>query len=117
LNQQATWRDRKAADHPQDLRNAGSAQALRAAADHVMGLEPTDPRLQSLVSMPWVSGLVEEDGLLLPGEEGSREASTCGFHAPVDPDVWLDAFVAACGRDAADYFAAAGPEEVVPFRS
>lgn len=45
----AHWRRHKAHEHPDDVRNQRSADALALLALHVASLDPTDPRLATVV--------------------------------------------------------------------
>jgi hypothetical protein len=51
LESLAAWRKREAAEHPDDERNAQSAEALRAAASDVLALKDDDPRLRGLATV------------------------------------------------------------------
>ncbi len=51
LESLAAWRKREATEHPDDERNAQSAEALRETASEVLALPHDDPRLRRLASV------------------------------------------------------------------
>ena len=104
IEQQARWRDEKAALWPEDDRNAASARALRDLAHYVRALPDTDTRLEALAE---IDEYVAPAGSLMPGEEAVRAVARFGFHQPTNPDwraesesEFLDRFVATCRAEA-----------------
>lgn len=79
LVEQAEWREKKAAEHPDDPRNLKSAFALRQLADFVLTLDPSDYRLKRLEI------LVCPSGIATPGEAANNVASRVGFLNGVVP--------------------------------
>lgn len=90
FQEQAQFRHLKAEQYPHETRNAASATALRAVADHIAALPESDVRLVRLAKLPFA---FHEDGSLFvvpqSGEFGQCESShfaiRCGFDAPVEP--------------------------------
>ena len=98
---QAEWRDYKAGEYPDDVRNEWSAAGLRALAEHVRKLPATDERLTLLAMLDPLD--VDDLAPFTPGEEGGRLASQFSFHDPnEDIDSFQEVFVAACARDLED---------------
>jgi hypothetical protein len=99
--EQALWRDHKAEEYPDDVRNERYADGLRALAEHVRKLPATDERLTLLAILDPLD--VDDIAPFMPGEEGGRLASQFRFHDPnEDMDTFLEAFIAACARDRED---------------
>ncbi|MGI8411454.1 MAG: hypothetical protein ACR2QA_02970 [Solirubrobacteraceae bacterium] len=48
IESQASWRDQKAEEYPDDFRNARAADGLKQLAEYVRRLPDNDPRVQSL---------------------------------------------------------------------
>lgn len=67
---QAEWRDRKAADYPDDQRNAQSARALRSLADYAEHEDAAD-LVRALAPF--------SREVILGGEETARQVSRYGF--------------------------------------
>jgi hypothetical protein len=95
---EAHWRELKGEAHPEDEdRNLASAHWLGKMAEHVLTLDPADPRLVQIgAAHNWCI-----DDVLTFGEEASRFASRIGFsgHEP-DLDQTLTHFAEACANDA-----------------
>lgn len=78
----AHWRRRKAHEHPDDVRNQRSADALALLALHVASLDPTDARLATVAHAS--KGWAEDAGFL------TEAVNRVGFgHEPVDLDATL----------------------------
>lgn len=94
LRQQLTWREERLTRDPDDDREDRAVAALRAVLVHLDRLPPGDPRLALLEMM-------DPDGTLpvLPEQETSRLLAVIGDVGSVEPDRWLDEFVAAYARD------------------
>jgi hypothetical protein len=94
LDEVARWRDAKAAEYPDDERNAHSAAALKAAAQYVRTAEPHSHGLLRITRLVETAHLSELDLLKpafvtapLPGLESQRVASRFGFeNRPGVPD-------------------------------
>ncbi len=78
LNDQADWRDRKAAEHAEDARNARSAAAIRELAGYVESLPVDDANLAALAAVQERYDL----DVFAPGEEAAWMISRLGFDAP-----------------------------------
>ena len=74
MDSQASWRDMKAEEYPEDLRNERSARALRAFADRLRSDDTCDamPGLQRILGL-----VIEHDNLPLDAIVPSGSASTC----------------------------------------
>jgi hypothetical protein len=108
----ARWRETKAAEYPDDERNAHSALALKAAAQYV---RTADPRSHGLVRVTRIVEAAHQSGLDLlkpafatapfPGLESQRAAGRFGFdNLPAMPDTmdheeFLDDLARAIVRD------------------
>ena len=79
LRQEATWRDEKADDYPDDPRNSRSAETLRALAAHVDGLPDGDENARALEALQERYAL----DLFAPGDEAEHLISRLGFHGRV----------------------------------
>jgi hypothetical protein len=104
IEDQARWREEKAAEWLADDRNAASARALRDLAHYVRALPDTDTRLEALAE---IAEYVAPAGVLMLGEEAARALPRYGFHQPTDPDwrpesesEFLDRFVVTCRAEA-----------------
>jgi len=75
LRNQAAWRAGKADEYPEDARNARSAAALEALAEHVERLPDTDANLRLLAA---VHESYASD-VFSPSEEGAALISRFGF--------------------------------------
>jgi hypothetical protein len=96
LNDQADWRDRKAAEYPEDARNARSAAALRELAGYVETLPDDDDKLAALMEVQERYDL----DVFAPDEEAARMISRVGFDAPMtEPEAFLAALVTAEVKD------------------
>ena len=99
LNEKADWRTRKAAEHPEDARNARSAAALRELAGYVETLADDDANLAALAA---VQARYDLD-VFAPGEEAAWMISRLGFDAPfAEPERFMAALVTAEVADTVD---------------
>ena len=99
LRQEATWRDEKAVEFPDDPRNSRSAETLRALAAHVDGLPDGDENARALEALQERYAL----DLLAPEEEAEHLISRLGFHGRVDDyDAVLRQLIAAEVDEAVD---------------
>lgn len=97
LSEQASWRDAKAYEYPDDERNRRCAEGLRLLGEHVAALPADDPRLVQLDALDWEA----DTGFFMPGEEGARAASRFRFdNADEPPDSFLSRFTEDCIVDA-----------------
>ncbi len=78
IREAAEWRDGKAAEYPDDARNAQSAAALRGLADHVERI-PDDPRVI------WLAAQIQDSGAGFGGD-ATRTLSRFGFDVPASLD-------------------------------
>lgn len=87
LREQAEWREGKAVEYPEDLRNAGCAAALRSLADYIEREGAAHPAVLALDAM---QSDYELDRFV-PGEDGRRLISRFGFdQANPNFDAFLD---------------------------
>lgn len=75
LLEQATWREEKAAEYPEDQRNAASARALQAAASDVDSRTEDDLRLVQLDTLQRAYRM----DVFSPGEDSRRLIARFGF--------------------------------------
>ena len=107
---QAEWREHKAAEHPDDLRNARAARGLRDVASYVRELPGDDPRLSAIAVANHDQNA--PDDVLYPGEEASHMASRFRFDDPLeDMDRFLTRFVATFEREAIESMLPELPED------
>ena len=96
---QSEWRRLKAAEYPDDGRNAQSAAALESLADYVDGEERDDRLIAAL--QPFASELT------LGGEETARRVSRYGFGynatSPAQHEEFLEELRALCLYDAYEF--------------
>jgi hypothetical protein len=99
LRGQAAWREGKAAEYPDDRRNAASADALRRLAEHVEALPEGDANLAVLSALHEPYHL----DVFSPGEEASYMLGRFGFDgAPGDFDHFLGQLVEAEAGDSVE---------------
>lgn len=79
LREQAKWRDEVAREH-RDSDSYDAAQALRAAADHVDGLEDNDPDFDPLVRAGWI-----RNGAFLPNDAAKEFLRRYGYRRDSRP--------------------------------
>jgi len=79
LENSARWRSAKAAEYPDDARNARAASALAAAAREVAALPADDARLDRLARF---FASVDDDAVGAYVEEQSRIIGRHGFDVP-----------------------------------
>ncbi len=80
----ASWRARKAEEHPEDERHAQSAAALSRAADDVAAMSYADPRLMRLAS---TLAMEDED---VVASYTVRAIELIANHGYDDPDATTD---------------------------
>jgi hypothetical protein len=104
---QADWRDRKAAQYPEDERNVQSAAALRSLAEYV---EPIDSREAESPAGKRILSFVHEleahlhEGMILGGERARREVTRYGYGHPVGShEQFLEDLLLLCIEDAYDH--------------
>jgi len=91
IREAAEWRDGKAAEYPDDARNAQSAAALRGLADHVERI-PDDPRVI------WLAAQIQDGAF---GSATARVLSRCGYDSPAERfDSFLSELCTQAARDA-----------------
>ena len=88
LREQAEWRSWKAAERPEEHRNAHSAEQLLDLAEHVALLPVEDERLRMLTMVH-----PGDAGVLRPGAEAARLAGRYGFEREEHAGTWLRLFV------------------------
>lgn len=98
LDETAAWRRGKAAEYPEDERNARSARALDALAEHVRAVVPEgDQRVGVITLETRLAGL----DILSLGENATRAVGRVGFHNGPDASVdrYLDEIADAVRED------------------
>jgi hypothetical protein len=89
---QARWRDEKAAEYPEDTRNAIAAESLCDLAAWVRSLPDNHPDVQAIRTLHGPGGW--DLDVVAPGEEASRLTSRFGgFDARRPPEEFLHEFV------------------------
>ena len=93
--EQAKSRNQKAAEYPEDARNAQGAAALRGLTGYILRLPEDDERIRELGT------LAVRGGVFMPFEEGQRIISRYGFDDPkADADGFLTGLAAVTRREA-----------------
>ena len=78
VDEQAAWRDSKAAEYPEDERNARCAEGLRELADYIRRLDPNDSILSRVDESHDDAGT----GTFMPGEVTAGLISRFRFNIP-----------------------------------
>ena len=98
------WRELKAAEYPDDDRNASCAADLRELADFVRSLPDDDERVDRLVCLCTRDDQGNDLGVFVPGDELDYCVSRFGFHNPSeDPDRFLSQLVKIAVSDEVRY--------------
>ena len=98
FDEKANWRREKFSEHPEDTRNARSANVLKSIARYIERLPDDDVTLGKLAAFLEEAGrdlFIEgiDEGIFLPGEAPDALANKAGFHCEEDPEVWFPWFV------------------------
>ena len=88
LREQAEWRSWKAEEHPEEQRNAHSAEQLLDLAEQVALLPVEDERLRMLAMVH-----TGDADVLRPGTEAAGLAGGYGFEREEHAGTWLRVFV------------------------